>query len=116
MGGATGTRRSACSESTPARRLNANVGTDRKIYRDLGTGASYETFRIPTSDRPRSLVRLTLEEGAVARINRSRDGRFSIGGSLPSADGDENQYLFGNSRDGGAQRLVMYYREPDRAR
>ena len=96
---------------TRARPLNDNHGTRAQIYRDLGHGTSYGTFRVPTGAPRNATITLSLNQAAVLAINRAAGGRFSIGGTLLDVRGGADQYLFGATSHRGVQRLVLYYRE-----
>jgi Ca2+-binding RTX toxin-like protein len=93
--------------ATSARKLNHNVGTSAAIFRDLGSGVRYGTFKVSTVGRDANAVRrFPLDAAAVADINAARGHFFSIGGSLLSAD-HGGEYLFSSSSGQGIQRLVV---------
>jgi hypothetical protein len=91
--------------STDAATLNNNNGTNASIFNDLGSGKSYGTFNVSTTDT-NDLLAFTLNSAALADIDLAKGGFFSIGGALLSIDNpDITEYLFGFS--GGAQRLIV---------
>jgi dipeptidyl aminopeptidase/acylaminoacyl peptidase len=91
--------------STGARTLNRNNGASAAIFEDLGTGTSYGTFEVSGSAEPSDVLSLPLNAAALADINAAAGGFFSMGGRLLSAEA--HQSLFGDSNEGGVQRLVV---------
>ncbi len=65
------------------------------IYGDLGTGQSYAKITHRTHLPDASLLEIPLNADAIANINLSAGGSFSIGGTVLTA----NAILFGNSGD-----------------
>lgn len=91
--------------STEAQRLNRNNEVNAAVFEDLGTGTSYGTFEVSGSGEPSDILSLPLNEAALADINAAAGGFFSIGGRLLGAE--VQQFLFGDSGEGGVQRLVV---------
>ena len=67
--------------STSAAVLNANTGASAAIFNDLGSGVSYGSILVSNLTTPDPLV-ITLDAAAIAAINASNGGFFSIGGTL----------------------------------
>lgn len=84
--------------STPPATLNLNDGVNPRIFADLGTGTSYGTFNVDTSQVDKWLS-FRLDIAAVRALNDSAGDFFSIGGRLLSAAADSrtDEFLFGNS-------------------
>lgn len=91
--------------STGARRLNQNDRESLEIFRDLGSGTRYGTYRLSTTADPDSLVHLPLNSAAVNDINHARGGFFSIGGRLLDTRADHNLFEF--TTGVGVQALVV---------
>jgi hypothetical protein len=92
---------------TPAWRLNHNHGRDLPIFRDLGRGIKYGTYRLSTADETSrdDVFKLRLNLYAVADISRARGEFFSLGGHiLTLRDGG---FLFSGSGGRGRQELVV---------
>jgi hypothetical protein len=93
--------------TTPARKLNDNQGRNLTIFRDLGRGIKYGTYRLSTADEtsPDDVFKLRLNHYAVADIWRARGGFFSLGGQiLTLRDGG---FLFSGSGGRGRQELIV---------
>jgi hypothetical protein len=90
--------------STPAATLNANNGTSRTIFTDLGTGTRFGSFRVPDG-AVADVLSFPLSSAGVSAFNGARGGFFSIGGSivLPSF---VQGFLYGSSDGTGTQQLV----------
>ena len=96
--------------STNADTLNNKNGINALIYEDLGSGASYGEFEIFAEGLPEDILSFELNAAAIADIDASAGGWFSIGGSLLSFGspvGDGTELLFGSSQYGGVQQLVV---------
>jgi hypothetical protein len=94
--------------STDAATLNTQTASpDPAIFGDLGSGRSYGTYTLSTVGDPNEIIALPLNSAAVADINASRGGFFSIGGTLFSVSQFSNRFLFGDSSSAGTQRLVV---------
>ena len=97
--------------STDASILNNNVGTSFDIYNDLGSGISYGEFEIFENYNEDEILSFELNSAAVADINASAGGWFSIGGSLLTIDGsvigNNVEAIFGASNDGYSQQLFL---------
>jgi len=101
--------------STDATVLNNNVGTSPAIYADLGTGISYGTFEVGVSGGRFDVLVFDLNGAAVADINASAGGFFSIGASILSLSfvPQVSEFFFsgsgtlGNEANTGVQRLVV---------
>lgn len=95
--------------STDAATLNYNVGTNDAILEDLGTGQSYGTFEVSTTGTPTKVLSFSLNSAAIADIQKASNAGekfFSIGGSLLNPNSPSvRRELFGNSGEGGVQRL-----------
>ena len=108
---------------TDAVTLNYNEGTNPTIFADLGSGVSYGTFLverpppwIPTptianSSTDSNVLTFQLNADAIANINATAGGFFSIGGTLLTLDGTTNYFgdegLFGFSYGTGPQLLIL---------
>jgi hypothetical protein len=93
--------------TTSALKLNRNIGTNRAIFRDLGRGTGYGTYRLPTADGTRDdpVFELRLNANARAAIHRSAGAFFSLGGKiLTLRDGG---LLFSHSGGRGRQELIV---------
>jgi hypothetical protein len=66
--------------STDAATLNANDGTSAAIFNDLGSGDMYASINVLVS--PSDPFDIALNAAAIADINASAGGLFSIGGTL----------------------------------
>jgi len=89
--------------STDPVTLNNNTGTSAAIFNDLGTGKSYGEFRVPNGAAD-DVLRFPLNATAIADIQASAGGFFSIGGAVRGG------FLFGGSTGSagsGIQRLVI---------
>jgi hypothetical protein len=91
--------------STDAASLNTNDATNAAIFADLGTGRSYGTFEV-SRGLGNAVVSFPLNSAAVADLNASRAGFFSIGGALASLSGRGEEFLFGGS-EGTPARLTL---------
>jgi hypothetical protein len=92
--------------TTSARALNQRQGRrDRAIYKDLGAGRRYGTFRVRTDGRSWDVVEFSLNGRALADIQAAEGAFFSIGSRLLSID--DRGALFGNSDARGPQELVV---------
>jgi hypothetical protein len=93
--------------TTPTRKLNDNQGTNPVIFRDLGRGRKYGTYRLSTADEtsPDDVFRLRLNLYAVADISRARGGFFSLGGHILTLK--DGGFLFSHSGGRGRQELVV---------
>jgi len=99
--------------------LNNNRGMSTPIFNDLGAGNSYGTFIVDTTAEANQntdqILQFDLNQTALADIQNSAGGFFSIGGSLlslppqPMPNGVPLQFLFfANSNTvGGVQRLIV---------
>ena len=93
--------------TTPAKKLNENQGRNPTIFRDLGRGIKYGTYRLSTADEtsPDDVFKLRLNHYAVADIWRARGGFFSLGGQVLSLR--DGGFLFSGSGGRGRQELVV---------
>ncbi len=93
--------------TTPTKKLNENRGRNPTIFRDLGRGTKYGTFRLSTEDEtsPDDVFRLRLNLYAVADITRARGGFFSLGGHILTLK--DGGFLFSGSGGRGRQELVV---------
>lgn len=98
--------------STDAQTLNLTLLNDSAIFEDLGTGASYGTFDVPSGPSADTLT-FNLNAAALTDIQAAAGGFFSIGGNidLTGKDLTQDQALFVGSGSGtatnGIQRLVL---------
>jgi hypothetical protein len=90
--------------STDAVTLNRNTGTSEAIFADLGTGRSYGTF--PVNRGTLGDLSFVLNADAVADINASRPGYFSLGGRLLSFSRPDAEFRFGGT-EGLVARLIV---------
>ena len=94
-----------------AETLNYNTYISAAIYEDLGTGVSYGEFEVLSTGLSTDLLIFELNSAAIADINASAGGWFSIGSSLLSLDGTTigsgTEGVFGISSGLGTQRLVV---------
>jgi hypothetical protein len=93
--------------TTNAHKLNRNIGTNRAIFRDLGRGIGYGTFRLPTTDGTDAdpVFELRLNADARTAIHRAAGSFFSLGGKiLTLRDGG---LLFAHSGGRGRQELIV---------
>lgn len=76
--------------------LNYNSGASSTIFNDLGTGTSYGAFVVEQyATSAIETLDLQLNSAALADINSSKGGFFSIGGALTTIDNsDELELLF----------------------
>lgn len=88
--------------TTQTETLNFNEGLNAAIFSDLGTGASYGTFRLLRSSDEKVDLEFDLSAVAIADINAAAGGFFSIGGALQSLSKAGGEYVFGQT--GGPQR------------
>jgi hypothetical protein len=93
--------------STPADKLNNNSGTATSIFNDLGSGESYGSF-VVNAHPPSDTLTFTfnLNANALADIQSSAGGFFSVGGALTTL-GPNAEMLFQGSSAGGIQRLIV---------
>jgi hypothetical protein len=77
------------------------------LYADLGTGTSYGSFTISSTDE-NTLLSFILNSQAVAALNSAGGSDFAIGGRMPSAD-SYNEFVFGYTFATQDQRLVLTY-------
>lgn len=81
---------------TPAAVLNNNVGTSASIVNDLGSGKNYGSFQVAMNGAAPPVLSFSLNANAIADINASLGGYFSIGGSMEGQPAPNvNRYLFG---------------------
>ncbi|MEW4527898.1 hypothetical protein [Maioricimonas sp. JC845] len=99
--------------STEAATLNNNIGINLGIFDDLGTGSSYGVLTVagPGLGQREDVLELQLSAAAIADINASRGGFFSIGAKILTDEGD-GDFVFGGSTfggvpPGGVQRLAL---------
>lgn len=95
--------------STPADTLNTTSGIDAGIFADLGTGVSYGTFVVDRYTQSFSdTLSFNLNAAALADIEASSGGFFSIGGALQSLTrGNEKEFITNGSESRGVQRLIV---------
>lgn len=100
--------------STDPVELNQQRKPSDTIFEDLGDDLSYGQFQVSTgSDEPVSdfsTIKFTLNSTAIAAIQKSAGGFFSIGGSLVPQPTSGQTYLFGSPpevTDKGIQRLIV---------
>ncbi|MFQ5413162.1 MAG: hypothetical protein ACE5E6_01760 [Phycisphaerae bacterium] len=79
--------------ATDAATLNFNDGMNAGIYADLGDGPVYGTFEIDGDGPATEVLSFGLNATALADINASLAGFFSIGGALISQDGDDSLFF-----------------------
>lgn len=91
--------------ATDAATLNSNDGFSSAIFNDLGSGSSYGTFIVPGQGDPSDVLTFVLNGTALADLNASKSGFFSIGMDLLSQGGEDG--LFSFSGDGGIQELTL---------
>ena len=87
------------------RKLNDNHGINLRIFKDLGRGTSYGTFRLPTKGDATDTYTLDLNANALDAIHNHAGGFFSIGGHLVSLR--DGGFLFAQSGGRGPQELVV---------
>jgi hypothetical protein len=93
--------------STAARKLNDNRGRNLEVFRDLGRGERYGTFRVSTKDEANrdDVFSLDLNDQAERSIERAAGGFFSVGGRLVSLR--HGGFLFADSGGRGRQELIV---------
>lgn len=93
---------------THARRLNTRLRRGRAIYRDLGLGVSYGTYKLSTDAPRKTKEHMKLVPAAVRAINKAQGRYFSIGGKVTSlTKKHQDELLFKQSGSQGTQRLVL---------
>jgi hypothetical protein len=93
------------STTTPVRKLNDNQGINLRIFKDLGRGTSYGTFRLSTKGAPDSTYSLDLNANALAAIHNHAGEFFSLGGHLLTLR--DGGFLFAHSGGRGPQELIV---------
>jgi hypothetical protein len=61
---------------------NKDNGPNSSIYNDLGSGVTYGSIAIPDDSSTPNPLLITLNASAVSAINGTRNGYFSIGGTI----------------------------------
>lgn len=95
---------------TSAAALNNNSGINTAIFADLGSGQSYGSFTIDGSGPSGDILAFELNSVALADINSSLGGFFSVGGVLDSAE--TGDYLFGFSGGFDVELVISSIPEP----
>jgi hypothetical protein len=93
------------SVATAAKKLNHNVGISPAIFKDLGRGTVYGTYRLSTTDSGASTYQLPLNDNARAAIHKAAGGFFSVGGKLTSLQNGGALFLSSGGR--GPQELIV---------
>jgi hypothetical protein len=91
--------------ATAAKKLNHNVGTNPTIFKDLGRGTVYGTYRLSTTGSRDSVYELPLNENARAAIHKAAGGFFSVGGKLTTLQNGGALFLLSGGR--GVQELIV---------
>ena len=98
---------------TPVAILNNNIGPNASIVSDLGTGRNYGSFQVAMSGSASEVLSFTLNANAIADLNASRGGFFSIGGSMEGQPAPGiDRYLFGVSQGFPGQLQLTVVPEP----
>jgi hypothetical protein len=101
--------------STDPFTLNKTRQANAAIFEDLGDDLSYGLFQVSTGSNETvsdfSTLKFTLNSTAIAAIQKSAGGFFSIGGSLVPQSTDGRTFLFGSptvaTDNQGIQRLTV---------
>jgi hypothetical protein len=101
--------------STDPFTLNQTRQANAGIFQDLGDDLSYGLFQVSTGSNETvsdfSTIKFTLNSTAIAAIQKSAGGFFSIGGSLVPQSTSGQTFLFGSppvaTANQGIQRLTV---------
>jgi hypothetical protein len=98
---------------TPVTVLNNNIGPDASIVSDLGSGKNYGSFQVAMSGSASEVLSFALNANAIADLDASVGGYFSIGGSMEGQPAPGiDRFLFGVSQGFPGQLQLTVVPEP----
>jgi hypothetical protein len=98
---------------TPASVLNAKGGPSASIVNDLGSGKNYGSFQVPMTGAAPPVLSFSLNANAIADMNASLGGYFSIGGSMEGQPAPNvDRFVFGVTQGDPVQLQLVVVPEP----
>ena len=93
-------------------RSNARDSVNSAVFDDLGSGQTYGSFQVLAGAQIEDVLSFTLNGAALAAIQASQGGFFSIGGAVQNLTPDTDTLLFAFGGGEGIQRLIIEIAEP----